>query len=277
MTLNTRNGFLSAGIVFSLLMLIALVISSWWALPGYPLMSAKAAERAQGLFLHYLARFVPAAPYAPYVSSCIMCFFAPLALVLIKRLFEKTQAPEMPFIAFFCFSFCLEGFQILLPLGLRFNLPGIFLTMAYRVQLLGRCFGLYSLFIAGVLAAGLQVKHYLMLIIVCLATALMVALGIPVDSNAWDTSLDMINGYQGIVHLSDMAVIIITVLSFLVASRTRDSREYRWTALGAVMVFVGRECLIRADTWLLPLPGFVLLLCGAWFMGSSIHKIYLWL
>jgi hypothetical protein len=87
----------------------------------------------------------------------------------------------------------------------------------------------------------------------------------------------MINGYTSMFRMIEAGVFLTTVVSFLIAAYSRGSREYILIGIGAFLVFMGRNIMLSADTWLSPLPGIALLSVGTWFICTQLHKVYLWL
>jgi hypothetical protein len=203
--------------------------------------------------------------------------YALITLILIYYFFEKTQAPEILFVAFFTLSFVFETARIIVPLQVAYALPGMYLIIAYRVLLFGRYFGLFSLFVASVCASGLEIRKPGNIILIILATTLIVALRMPIDGSSWDSSLSLISGYPSMFTLVEIGIILITMVSFFISAYTRGAREYLYIGLGAVLVFIGRNLLLAADTWVTPLPGLVTLAAGTWFICRQLHRVYLWL
>jgi hypothetical protein len=115
------------------------------------------------------------------------------------------------------------------------------------------------------------------IILVIVVATLVIALGVPIDTQTWDSSLNMINGYTPLFRLIEASVFLITVLSFFIAAYSRGSKEYIGIGIGACMALAGRNLLLGADTWLSPGPGMLLLALGTWFICTQLHKIYLWL
>jgi hypothetical protein len=77
--------------------------------------------------------------------------------------------------------------------------------------------------------------------------------------------------------LVEIGIILITMVSFFISAYTRGAREYLYIGLGAVLVFIGRNLLLAADTWVTPFPGLAALAAGTWFICRQLHRVYLWL
>jgi len=108
-------------------------------------------------------------------------------------------------------------------------------------------------------------------------TALIIAVNIPVDSLAWDSTFMLYSGYRTMFTMVELGLLAMTVLTFLVTAYTRGSRRYIFVGLGAFMIFTGRNTLFHSDTWISPIPGLLLLVAGTWLVCSRLHQEYLWL
>jgi hypothetical protein len=277
MTLSSRNLIFKAGIAFSLAILVFLLAVSSAALPFYPELLRKAVSRPSGFMAMPGAGFMAPAPLVPYITTIAAVLYALITIIFIFYYFEKTQSPEILFIAFFAVSFSFEAARIMPPLRMVLELPGVSLSLAQRFLLFGRYFGIFSIFTASVCAAGLELQSQRSAILIITLFALVIAMGIPVDGFSWDSSLSMIAGYSGMFSLLEAALALITAISFLVAAQARGSREYIFIGAGAFIALLGRGLFLRADTWIAPLPGLVCLVLGTLFICSKLRQIYLWL
>jgi hypothetical protein len=276
MTLLERNLYFKAGIFLSIAALGLVTVTAYMILPVYPALTA-AGQRASGLVQPLISRFLQPAPYAPFAAILVSVVYSLVTVVLIYYFFEKTQSPEILFVAFFVLSFAFEAARIMVPIRMQFDLPSVFLVLAWRALLFGRYFGIFSLFAASVYAAGLQIQRQGSFIFIIAAAALVIALGVPIDGLSWESNLNMISGYASMFRLVEMGIAVITVISFLIAAYSRGSREYVFTGIGALLAFLGRHLLITADTWVTPFPGLAILGLGTWFIASCLHQVYLWL
>jgi hypothetical protein len=277
MTLSNRNFFFKAGIVISSVTLIGIAAVSTVLLPLYLEMIPLAARRPHGIIQILISRLLSPDPYVPFVTMITAVVYSLITLILIYYFFEKTQAPEILFIAFFTLSLAFESARIIVPLRSAWELPGVYLIAAYRVLIFGRYFGLFSLFVAGVCASGLEIREPGNVILLILGAALIVALGMPIDGLSWDSTLCLISGYASMFKLVEIGVILITTVSFLVSAYIRGAREYVFIGIGAFLVSIGRNLLLAADTWATPLPGLAILMVGTWFICNQLHRVYLWL
>jgi len=87
----------------------------------------------------------------------------------------------------------------------------------------------------------------------------------------------MVIGYTSMFRLIDAGTALITAISFFIAAWSRGPQGYIFIGAGSVLVFLGRNILLNADTWVgLPL-GLPLLAVGTWLICTNLHRIYLWL
>jgi hypothetical protein len=277
MTLSGRNILFRTGIALVSLYFLAFLAASIKVLPVYRTIDMEAVRRPSGFFQVIIGHFLGANFFAVHVSMAASVVYSFFAIILIYYFFEKTQAPEIMFVAFFVISFSTEAMRLILPLGQIYDISSLYLLFSSRVLLFGRYFGIFSLFAASVYAAGFEVQkqHYILLAIT--VATLVIALGIPIDTEIWDSSLNMINGYTSMFRLLEAGTCFITIMSFFIAARSRGSREFIFIGTGASMVFLGRNLLISADTWAGPLLGLLFLMAGTWFICARLHKVYLWL
>jgi hypothetical protein len=277
MTLAFRNRFFLAGIILASVSLIIIIAVSFVIIPVYPQIMEGIARRSAGFLQSIVAKLLKPASYIPFFTMLCAVIYALLTMAIVYFFFEKTQCPEIFFIALFIISFIFEAIRIILPLKFIYNLPTVYLTMTMRVLLFGRHFGVFSLFAASVCAAGLHVQKQRNILIFIVAAATVIALGAPIDSLSWDSSFTMIIGYTPMLMMIEAGIALITVLSFLVSAYFRSSREFIYIGAGSFMVFWGRAWLLNADTWLTPFLAIAFLAVGTWFICTQLHKIYLWM
>jgi hypothetical protein len=75
----------------------------------------------------------------------------------------------------------------------------------------------------------------------------------------------------------ETGIILITAITFFVSAYSRGSAEYVFIGIGVFLVYIGRNMLLGADTWITPIPGLATLIAGTWFICSRLHQVYLWL
>jgi len=277
MTLSERNLVFKLGIALSFLCLVISIIISLKVLSVYALMQTEITRRSESIFRTLIEKFFEAkllAVHGCIVASVVYSFFS---IIFIHYFFEKTQSPEILFVVFFAASFSLEALRLIIPLGRVYELPSLYQLMAARIILFSRYFGLFSLFTAGVFASGFKSQQQRNIIIIITVTTLIITLGVPIDTQTWDSGMNMINGYTSMFRLIEAGTFLLTIISFFIAAWSRSSLEFVFIGAGSALAFLGRNILLNADTWAgLPI-GLLFLAAGTWLICTRLHKVYLWL
>jgi len=276
MTLSERNTFFKAGIAFCVVSVLLLVAASFLVVPVYQTMEENT-RRPSDLIHVIISRFLNVNYIAVHSSVAAAVLFSIIGLILIYSFFEQTPAPEILYIVIFTLSFSFETIRVLLPLHLIFDIPSFYMLMATRVLLFARYFSIFSLFAASVCAAGLEVQKTGNIIIIIFIAVLVIVFSVPIDTQNWDTSLNMIKGNTYMFRLIEVVAFFITVISFFVAANVRGSKDYAYIGIGVMLALLGRGLLLSADNWVTPVLGILLLSAGLWFVCSKLHKIHLWL
>jgi len=275
MTLSERNLFFKIGIVFCALIALLTLAASFLTVPVYSAMEENS-RRSTDFFQFFINRFIKSDYYAVHASLAAAVLFSFIGMLLIHFFFERTSAPEILYIAFFTISFSFEAIRLVLPLYLVFNFPSFYLLIAARTLLFARYFSIFSLFTASVFAAGFETQRTRNVILVIFVAVLFVTLGVPIDTQSWDTAFNMINGNTSMFRLIEVIAFLATVISFFVAAYIRSSLEYVYVGVGVVLALAGKGILLGTDNWAGPFPGILLLSFGTWFLCSKLHKLHLW-
>jgi len=277
MTLSERNLAFKLGIVLSFLCLLICIIISLKVFPVYASMETEIIRRSDGILRALTGKFFNAKLPAVHCCIVVSVLYSFFSLILIYYFFEKTQSPEILYVVFFAASFSLEALRLIIPLARVYEIPSLYQLMASRTILFCRYFGIFSLFTAGVFAGGLKAQKQRNIIMIITVTTLIIILGVPIDTQVWDSSLNMINGYTSMLKLIEAGTFFITTISFFIAAWSRSSHEFVFIGAGSVLAFLGRNILLNADTWTnLPI-GLLLLAAGTWLICTRLHKVYLWL
>jgi hypothetical protein len=277
MTLSDRNVIFKVGMILSFLFLLIGIAASIKAIPVYPLMETEITHRPEGMILAFMEKFFDAKLLAVHCGILVLVLYSFLTIILNYYFFEKTKSPEILFVIFFAASFSIEALRLILPLGRVYDFPSLYALAATRVIFFGRFFGVFSLFTASIYGAGYEMQRQRYVIIIITVTSLLIAMGIPIDTQVWDSGLNMVIGYTGMFRLIEAGTFLITAISFFIAAWSRGPRGYIFIGAGSALVFLGRNILLNADTWAgLPL-GLPLLAVGTWLICTNLHRIYLWL
>ena len=277
MTLSSRNRLLLVGIAASVPVLAGLAFAMPEAIASALSTLSGAERRTEGLATLWASFFARPSAAAILASIPLSVVFASVSVALLYYSFEKTQAPEILFFAAFCFSLTVEAFRIAVPLSVARDWPPAIIVGAARSIAFGRFFGILSLFASGVFANGVEFQKHGRIFIFIAVAALTVATGIPVDGLAYDSSFLPLSGYRAMIELVELSLAVITVLSYIVAAYSRSAREFYAAAAGIAMIAIGRDLLLKGDSWLTLPVGVALLAGGTWLFTVRTHRYYLWL
>ena len=273
MTLAERNLIFKIEIFCVALLVLLVMLSSFFVIHLYPAAVKNAIERSNNIIPGLTIDFVPAQSFAPFISVICTVVYAFTGVICIYMYFEKTESPEIFFFSFFVLSIAFESLRVITPMSLQYTVPSLYLGIAFKVLFFFRYLGIFSLFAASINAAGMRLKNSLFMSVI---VALLIALRVPVD-RSWNSSLGPIAGMTTTFAVVNTGCILITVLNFFVSAYSSGEKNYLLIGAGFFLVFLGRELLINADTIFIPFLGFALLAFGTWFITTRLHKIYLWL
>nr|AGS51968.1 hypothetical protein [uncultured bacterium contig00003] len=275
MTLSGRNAFFRVGIALCAISSLLILAVSFLLIPAYPNMEENT-RRPADFFQVLIGKFLKTSYFAVHTSMIMVVLFSLIGIILIFYYFEQTSAPEILYIAFFTVSFSFETIRFILPLQYIYDIPSFYMLIASRALLFARYFGIFSLVTASICAAGLEVqmtRNAIMIIII----ATLAIVGVPIDTQSWDTGFNAIHGFNNMFRLIEIAAFFSIVVSFFIAVHVRGSKEYAYIGIGFVIALVGRYFLLYFDNWAGPVPGILMLSFGMWFVCSKLHRIYLWL
>jgi len=277
MTLSTRNRLLIIGMVVSVLPIGGMLLSIVDSFKVYPTIIAHATLRSRGFAQFLFAPLFKPTPYPSFSAIIVLVAYALILILLIYFFFEKTHSPEILFFALFALSFSLEIFRLALPLTEARGWPPAYRVTAYRIVLFGRQFGLLSLFITGIYATGWEFQKHGNIILIITAAALLSATIVPLDGLSWDTAGTLILGYTSMFMVAEIGIILMTIVSFFIAAYSRGAKEFTLSGIGLLLVCLGRDSLLRADTWIALGFGTLGLFFGSWLLTTRLHRFYLWM
>ncbi|MCA1949001.1 MAG: hypothetical protein LDL24_00370 [Treponema sp.] len=277
MTLSGRNRLIILGIVWSSLTVVFLGYFSIKTFSIYPQIEMQAINRTFGFAHTFFAPFFAPYPFAPLLSIWLSILYSLAGIITVYVLFEKTQAPEILFFANFVLSLSLEISRMANPLINYYGTSLTYSVFAGKLLLFSRLFGLFSLFLASVYAAGMEMQRYGLLLLFNGAVCFALASGVPIDSMSWDTAMTPQFGFSDMFFLIEATIVIITILSFFIAIKNKSSKDYMYVSIGIVLVLLGRDLLLHADTILEIALAVPMLALGTWMYCSNLHQYYLWL
>ena len=277
MTLSARNNLFRGGIIFAAVSFCLVAAGGYFSHLAFPDVAEAAGLRSQGIAQMIAVKLSDTSIYVPFWTMLGMVAYSLISMIIIYYFFENTQSPEILFFAVFVISLSFEFIRILLPFKMIFTFPVVYLINAFRALIFGRCLGLFSIFAAGVYAAGLDAQKQKNIFMVLVLAALFIALNVPVDSLVWDSTLALWNGYNAMLRMVETGILVITIATFFISAYTRSSKNYTTVGIGASFVLAGRSLLFSSDNWITFPLGLVFLVIGTFFFCTRLHREYLWL
>jgi len=276
MTLSERNVFFRIAIAFCTISALLTLAISYLVVPFYKTI-AENTRRPGDIVQLFLGRLLKPDYFAVHTSMVMLVIFSLVVLFLILSFFEQTSTPEILYISLFIFSFSFEIIRLVIPLNLIYIIPSFYIMVSLRVLLFARYFGIFSIVAASLCSAGLEVQMTRNMILIIIAAAFVITIGVPIDTQSWDTSLNIIYGFSSTFKVIEAAAFLAAVISFFIASNVRGSDEYIRIGIGIMFAFIGRYFLLYFDNWAGPIPGIIMLSFGTWSACSKLHRIYLWM
>ena len=237
MTLTVRNSFFKGGIAIAAISLGLVVLGGYFTFFALPQASAAAAHRSGGVLQILFFHHVPHSNFASFFAILGAVVYSLVSITLILYNYEKTQSPEIIFIGFFVISLSFEFVRLIIPLREVILFPSMYTIFASRVLLFGRYFGLFSLFAAGVYAAGLDIQKQQNAFFMIVLAALIIAINVPVNILVWSTSFEVMNGYGSMLAMVETSVFIVTIITFLISAYTRGSTVFIYIAAGIFFAY----------------------------------------
>lgn len=274
MTLSRHIQILKIGIGIAAIFLVGVCLFSWKIIPTFPELLKNAQNRSE--FSYIAGLFPQPSPYAAFVTVAASLVYALSALIMIFYFFEKTQSVEVHFFIFFIFSFMFEILRLTLPFQNAFKISGVFLDLSARMLVFCRYFGMFSLFIASLYAAGLKIEKEENILFPLVVITMFLSISVPINIFTYDTSLCMANAYPFVFKITGYIAGFFTVLSFFYGAWHGGTKEYYFIGIGSFLVFIGRLILIDADIYVLAFTGFLLLVAGTYLICRYLRRIYLW-
>jgi hypothetical protein len=206
----------------------------------------------------------------------LCCLYSALCLGYILFSFRTTVSTEIFFYAFWVLSL---GFEVLrlLAFSLAAGAGSIDWQIAVTKALLfSRYDGYLSLLASGLFAAGFRSEKLGTGVAGIAAVALALAIAMPVNTGAFEPTLQLREGYSSIGAAVALVVAGITVANFLYAARAKEEPAYRLAAMGVAGFLAGQVLLVTQWNPLAAAGGFALIAAGSWLFVSRLHAYYLW-
>lgn len=268
MTLRTRNKVLITTFVCAFLTIAGLSWTVW--LVYNQTSSAIFSSTTWGpLFLKDLRMF----------SIFNLAFASGLIIVSLfaYSYFRKTSSPEFFFFLITVLAFLFESSKSFQLLTVFFNHPAYIDVIITRAVLFFRATGLLSLFLASLYTTGFNYQKSEIILGILLLIAVSFANAIPVDMTTRNSNLLLNIAINNEITIVTFAILIFSVINFLLGSFINNNRDYFYLGIGALLFSVGYMGTFISFGFYLWIVAGAACTLGSWLIFFKIHKIYLWM
>lgn len=275
MTITSRNVLLAVAAIAAGCALGATAVALFFSAPhpAVPVLDA-ATDTVDWLLWRWPTRdTMPIAALGVALGLGVVSF---VGLLMFRRLFRRTSSAEIFFVAIFLATLSIEQFRVLQYLVLLYDLPIHFGALVSRAIRFGHLVGGFSLFTAGLYAAGVEYPRTGSVLLVLNLLSFAIVYFMPVDA------LELMPLLVHRVGTGQTLDILLVVLSFLtianyVYSAARGLREDSAViASCAVAVVIGRSMLLFPPNLAAAVAGGALLLAGLTVYAWANRAYYLW-
>jgi hypothetical protein len=209
--------------------------------------------------------------YAVLASSIFLTISAPLVTFLMLQHFEKTQAQECLYFAFFLFACLTESARFCIPLFNLWQGSSRFLSGLTRVLVFGRLFAPTAFFFSAVLPE--QNRDVERNVMVMVTMAGIIAVLIPVNTTHILPTCMVQTGFTSFFKGYTICLYLLTTLCLAIQTRSAGP-EHKLVLLGYVLLFAGYLLLIRTTTWFAFAPGVIAFSAGTYLYLVNLHRTY---
>lgn len=196
--------------------------------------------------------------------------------IFILKVFRKTVSAE---IFFFCLWVGTVAFEALRLVGLAsaiLDTSYIFISFLAKLYMGAKFLGLVMIFISGLYAAGMRSEKHFALVAGGLGVSVLFASILPVNTGIFGMNLLYRIGYSRMFEGFSLAVILITVMNYLIAAKLRSDRAYFMIALGIAGITISYFLLSLDMAPAVSLLSILTMASGSLLYVIRLHSFYLW-
>lgn len=220
--------------------------------------------------------------YSSYsgLVSIISIFMFPLSSLLISGymffLFKKIHALEISLFMFFVFLLGFEGLRLCTPLFTLWEYNPLMLTMLSRLLLFFRILAMLVLLASSLFATQIVIHRPVIISFLMGFTAFLIASEAPINTTQMSVSFIFLPGFISELVTGGIFFMACSVLSYLLAGKTKQSKEYQRAGFSLAFALGGYVLLFLAPSAIFLTMGVLLFLSGTFFFIKSIYHFYLW-
>ncbi len=210
------------------------------------------------------------------IDALALSFFAAASGALILRTFRKTVSAEIFFFALWLATLSFESLKLVqLYLAVR-GASDLALALVSKFYLCARILGYIVIFVSGLYASGMRNERHFSILAICAGIAIALVSSLPINTGIWERTLMFKVGYGRLIEGFTMAIIVITIIDYLIAVRVRGDKSYYLIALGIAAVMWGAHFASLDWSPLLSLTSLAVTSSGCVLYIWKLHTFYLW-
>ena len=224
MTLRKRNTLLILSIILTFLSFITIAVLFTTAYLKGQITPPENALRPFPFLSRISHPFFQENFTAVIISVFIFSFYVPLMLLIIYRLFEKTQAMEIIFFAEFLLGCFLEQIRIFMPFSGLWQTYTFFLNVIGSVVLAGRMLAPLCLFFITVFTDQNQRQDFTHNIFIALLLSVFTGVLMPLDPSNTTSTCTVVWSFSGLFLTIRAVLFISTIICFFYKARIKNSK-----------------------------------------------------
>ena len=189
--------------------------------------------------------------------------------------FKKSSSTEILFFRLFLLTLPIHALRLVYYFIFNKYLPQTALIWLTRLDIFIRLFALFSLFTSGLFPLGMNYQRFKYIFITYLLIAMSIAIKFPVDITIVTNQLLFKTSEEVYYALICLGIELLTFINYLIASYTKNSRNYIKIAFGILFSVAGYD-LLSFTSFPTLLFGAVLMIIGIFVYSRGIYSIYLW-
>lgn len=197
-------------------------------------------------------------------------------LCIMGFAYSKTVSHELFFFALWAFSCTFEAIRLAIFMGSNANVSIPLISIASRIVIISRYFGLFSLFTSTLYAAGFRNDRLNAVLAAITLLSIAIGTGLPLETASIAESFMFRPGFLSMLGFFEIAVALIALINLAYAFWLRGERSYGISSIGCACCLAG-TMLLREMTGIPEmLAASCLLGSGVFLYMRPLHAYYLW-
>lgn len=227
-------------------------------------------------YIHLSWKLSSQTPYINLVSPAISIVFAWAAALVFLRYFRKITSPQLFFLVLFWVSMGVEIMRALNLFCITQDAADYYRMIFVRIAMIGRLFGIMSLFAASLYMVGFKLKQQEIILIVITFISIAMANFIPIDGTQVGQELMFLPSTGYSLDTFRLIVGALTILNFLKYAFTSKEKSNYFLAIAVIFLLFGLELQFIATDWIIMTLSWIFLTAGTGWMTRRFINNYMW-